>query len=51
MTYTDPELAAVGLSEAEARARHGGVRVLRWPLAQNDRAGPNARPRVTVKAW
>lgn len=38
VTYTDPELAAVGLSEKEARARHQGVRTLRWPVAENDRA-------------
>ena len=37
VTYTDPELAHVGLSEAEATAR-GTVRILRWPLAENDRA-------------
>ena len=36
-TYTDPELAHVGLSEAAAR-RQGPVRLLRWPLAENDRA-------------
>lgn len=38
VTYTDPELAQVGLTEAEARARHGEVRVLRAPFAENDRA-------------
>jgi pyruvate/2-oxoglutarate dehydrogenase complex dihydrolipoamide dehydrogenase (E3) component len=38
VTYTDPELAAVGLSEEEARARHGSVRILRWAVAENDRA-------------
>ena len=38
VTYTDPELAHVGLFEAEARARHGRIRVLRWPFADNDRA-------------
>jgi len=38
VTFTHPELAWVGLSEAEARERHGRVKVLRWPLAQNDRA-------------
>jgi len=38
VTYTDPELAHVGLSEAEAKQRHGDVRVLRWPLHDNDRA-------------
>ncbi len=38
-TYTDPELAQVGLTEAEARARHGGaVQVLTWKLKENDRA-------------
>jgi pyruvate/2-oxoglutarate dehydrogenase complex dihydrolipoamide dehydrogenase (E3) component len=36
--FTDPELAACGLSEAEARKRHGAIRVLRWPIAENDRA-------------
>ena len=38
LTATDPELAAVGLTEAEARARYGFVRVLRWPFAATDRA-------------
>ncbi|MBM3642930.1 MAG: dihydrolipoamide dehydrogenase [Alphaproteobacteria bacterium] len=38
-TYTDPELANVGASEAEARKEHGdAVRVLRWPFHDNDRA-------------
>ncbi|MGH6952687.1 MAG: dihydrolipoamide dehydrogenase, partial [Alphaproteobacteria bacterium] len=37
-TFTDPELAHVGLDEARARARGGGIRVLRWPFAENDRA-------------
>lgn len=38
VTYCDPELAQVGLGEAEARARHGDIKVLRWPFAENDRA-------------
>lgn len=38
VVYADPELAQVGLTEAEARAAHGAVRVLSWPLAGNDRA-------------
>ena len=38
VTYTDPELAHVGLMETEARARDPKARVLRWPLAENDRA-------------
>jgi pyruvate/2-oxoglutarate dehydrogenase complex dihydrolipoamide dehydrogenase (E3) component len=38
VTYTDPELAQVGLTEAEARKRHRRIRILRWPYADNDRA-------------
>ena len=39
VTYTDPELANVGITEAQARARHGDrIRVLTWPLEENDRA-------------
>jgi pyruvate/2-oxoglutarate dehydrogenase complex dihydrolipoamide dehydrogenase (E3) component len=46
VTFTDPELAHVGLTEAEARGRrkgwrkewHKGFRVLRWPYYENDRA-------------
>lgn len=39
VTYTDPELAQVGLTEAEARAAHGAaLTVVRAELAHNDRA-------------
>ena len=38
VTYTDPELAHVGLTEADARAKHGKINVLRWPYHENDRA-------------
>ena len=38
VTFTDPELAQVGLTEAEARARHGAaLTVVRADFAQNDR--------------
>lgn len=38
-TYTDPELAQIGLTEAEARERHGrGVKVVREEFRDNDRA-------------
>jgi pyruvate/2-oxoglutarate dehydrogenase complex dihydrolipoamide dehydrogenase (E3) component len=37
VTYTDPELAQTGLSEAEA-SKAGPVRALRWSFAENDRA-------------
>src|SRR6266446_757763 len=38
VTFTDPELAQVGLTEAAARAANGAVRVLRWRFVENDRA-------------
>lgn len=38
VTYTDPELAHVGLSEAEAKRRGYRINVLRWPYLENDRA-------------
>jgi pyruvate/2-oxoglutarate dehydrogenase complex dihydrolipoamide dehydrogenase (E3) component len=38
VTFTDPELAQVGMLEDEARAHAGVVRVLRWPYRENDRA-------------
>lgn len=50
-TFTDPELAQVGLSEAAARERHGdAIKVLRWKLAENDRAQAERETAGIVKA-
>lgn len=39
VTYTEPELAQVGPTEATARQAHGDrVQAVRWPFADNDRA-------------
>lgn len=38
VTFTDPELAHVGLTEAQTRGRHKDIRLLRWPYHDNDRA-------------
>jgi pyruvate/2-oxoglutarate dehydrogenase complex dihydrolipoamide dehydrogenase (E3) component len=39
VTYCDPELAAIGLSEADARKVHGDdVRIETFPFHENDRA-------------
>jgi pyruvate/2-oxoglutarate dehydrogenase complex dihydrolipoamide dehydrogenase (E3) component len=38
VTYTDPELAQVGLTEDQARHAGHAVRILRWPYHENDRA-------------
>lgn len=48
--YTDPELAQVGLTEAEARESEGaGVETLRAPLSENDRARAERRTEGLVK--
>jgi len=45
VTYSDPELAQVGLTEAQARERTGDdLRILRWSLAENDRARAEGGP-------
>ncbi len=49
VTYTDPELAHVGLSEDAARRAHGRIRVLRSPFAENDRARAERRTDGLVK--
>ncbi|MGY8995275.1 MAG: dihydrolipoyl dehydrogenase family protein [Alphaproteobacteria bacterium] len=38
VTYTDPEMAHVGQTEADARKEPGDVTVLRFPYHENDRA-------------
>lgn len=38
VTFTDPELAHVGLMEAEAKARDGAARAVTWAFEENDRA-------------
>lgn len=37
-TFTDPEVARVGLTETEARERHGEIRVYRYAFGDLDRA-------------
>ena len=50
VTYSDPELAQVGLTEAAARAAGHDARVLRWPFAENDRARTERMTAGLVKA-
>ena len=49
VTYTDPELAHVGLSEEEARGKSRRIRILRWPYAENDRAQAERKTTGHVK--
>lgn len=49
ITFLDPEVAHVGLTEAEARERHRGVEVYTFPMAHVDRARIVERPVGFVK--
>lgn len=49
VTYTDPELAHVGLSEAEAKTQGKEVRILTWSFHENDRAQAERRTEGQVK--
>ncbi len=50
VTYTSPELANVGLNEAEAKKRHNGsIRIVRWPFHENDRAQAEHQTNGMVK--
>ncbi len=48
--FTDPEIAWVGMSEDEARRNFRGVRILRWPVAENDRARADGETDGLIKA-
>lgn len=48
-TYTDPEMAHVGLTEEQARKRHRAINVLRWPYAENDRAQAEGKTGGLIK--
>jgi pyruvate/2-oxoglutarate dehydrogenase complex dihydrolipoamide dehydrogenase (E3) component len=47
--FTDPELAQVGLTEAEAVERGLSRKILRWPLSKSDRARIERRPQGLLK--
>ncbi|MEQ9446955.1 MAG: FAD-dependent oxidoreductase [Rhodospirillaceae bacterium] len=51
VTYTAPELAQVGLTEAQAREEYGDtIRVLTWPYQENDRARAELKTNGLIKA-
>ncbi len=49
VTFTDPELAHVGMTEALARQAGHRIDVLRWPFADNDRARTERRTDGLIK--
>ena len=51
VTYTDPELAHVGLTESQAREAHKDVNVLTWGFEENDRAQTERDTEGKVKVY
>ena len=51
VTYCDPELASVGLSEIEAKATYPDMKVARFDAADNDRARAEKRTEGFIKAF
>ncbi|MEP5261496.1 MAG: FAD-dependent oxidoreductase [Nitratireductor sp.] len=49
VTYTDPELAHVGETEEEARKHYSKINVLRWHMAENDRAQAERETEGVIK--
>jgi len=49
VTYTDPELAHVGMTEADAEQSGKPIRMLRWSFDENDRAQAERRTEGMVK--
>lgn len=49
VTFTDPELAQIGLTEARARQQGIKIRVTRWPYHDNDRAQAEGAQRGHIK--
>lgn len=49
VTYTDPEIAVAGLTEAQAREQHKKLQIYRWPFAENDRAQAERRTQGLIK--
>ena len=51
VTYTDPELAHVGMSAEEALSAYGAdnIKILNWSLADNDRARAERKTEGVIK--
>jgi len=49
VTFSEPELAQCGLTEAKARKRYAKIRILRWPYHDNERAQAEHKTRGHIK--
>ncbi|MGD9800942.1 MAG: NAD(P)/FAD-dependent oxidoreductase [Parvularculaceae bacterium] len=50
VTYCDPEIASIGLTERHARETVGGISIARWALEENDRARAERDTHGFIKA-
>ena len=50
IAWSQPQVASLGLPEAEARAAAGTIRVLRWPFSENAAAQAAGETEGFVKA-
>jgi len=50
VVWSQPQVASIGLSEAEARKATGAIRVLRWPFSENAAAQAAGETEGFVKA-
>jgi pyruvate/2-oxoglutarate dehydrogenase complex dihydrolipoamide dehydrogenase (E3) component len=48
-TFTDPEIAHVGMAEADARKLNQPLHILRWPYSENDRASAERKTEGLIK--
>ena len=48
-TFLDPELVQIGLTEAEARKAHRDLRIVSWPVHDNDRAQAERETKGLIK--
>ena len=49
VTFTDPEIGQVGLTEEAAREKYGSIQVLKWPYHENDRAQAERKTEGLIK--
>ncbi len=49
VTFTEPEVAQAGMTEAEARQRGIKIKIIRWPYNDNDRAQIERETRGHIK--
>ncbi len=50
VTYTDPELSHVGMTEAQTKTKDAAAKAVKWPFSENDRAQAERATEGFIKA-